>query len=71
MPKIINDFEFNHGGGSSFDGKTFDGQATSMNVLKRWEELSKDKKFISFFLRNKNLLKLSRKIFGEGYGSIM
>lgn len=53
-----------YGGGSSFDGRQFDGKANQMNVLNRWQYFSND---ISYrkLLDNDELLEYSEQIFGH------
>lgn len=53
------------GGGSSFDGKDFHGNASSMNVLNRWREYVDDKEFRSYLKNYKELVELSEAIFGH------
>ncbi|MEM1169856.1 MAG: hypothetical protein AAGJ08_12450 [Cyanobacteria bacterium P01_H01_bin.35] len=51
------------GGGSSFEGKQFDGKASSMDVLNRWQKVSDNPKYKQFF--NQEVLQYSEKIFGH------
>ena len=51
------------GGGSSFDGKQFDGQATSMNVLNRWQKFCDNPQYKQFF--NPEVLEYSEQIFSH------
>lgn len=51
------------GGGSSFDGKQFDGQATSMNVLNRWQKFCDNPQYKIFF--NQEVWEYSEQIFGH------
>ena len=51
------------GGGSSFEGKQFDGKATSMDVLNRWHKFCDYPQYKQFF--NEEVLKYSEKIFGH------
>lgn len=52
------------GGGSSFDGKEFDGQATKMDVLNRYKLFEDDPAYQSL-VNNEELIEYSRKIFGD------
>ena len=49
--------------GSSFDGKRFDGEASQMQVLKRWQGMAEDPLYRSLF-RDRELVDLSNEIFG-------
>ncbi|WP_293124224.1 hypothetical protein [Okeania sp. SIO1I7] len=51
------------GGGSSFEGKEFDGKATSMDVLNRWKKVADNPQYKQFF--NQEILKYSERIFGH------
>jgi hypothetical protein len=53
-----------HGGGSSFDGSNFNMKAADMDVLNRWRAFKDDKRYKAI-LENKELAKLSDKIFGK------
>lgn len=52
------------GKGSSFDKLTMDNNAQSMKVLSRYENYLTDKKFISLFKDNMEIVELSKEIFG-------
>lgn len=52
------------GGGSSFDGMQFTGQANKMNVHNRWQQFTNDPLFKKL-LNNEELLDYSAKIFGH------
>jgi len=52
------------GRGSSFDGIKFNGKANKMKVLERWKLLA-DNAFYKTVLKDKELIKLSNKIFGK------
>ena len=52
------------GGGSSFDGMKYQGQARNMRVLERWRNYAENEVFRSFFMDGE-LLELSHCIFGE------
>ena len=60
------DFGFNrvphNGSGSSFDEMNYDGKASEMNTLKRYEEEEKDGLFLE--LIDQELVDLTRKVFG-------
>ncbi|OZH53967.1 hypothetical protein AFK68_14040 [Hydrocoleum sp. CS-953] len=51
------------GGGSSFEGKQFDGKGTSMDVLNRWQKVSDNPQYKQFF--DREVLEYSEKIFGH------
>ncbi len=51
------------GGGSSFEGKQFDGKATSMDVLNRWQKFCDDPQYKQFF--NQEVFEYSEQIFGN------
>jgi hypothetical protein len=50
-----------HGKGSSFDKRSYDGRAQEMDVLERWRKFSSDKVFLSLF--NPEIRRLSRQLF--------
>ena len=52
------------GGGSSFERKQFNGKATSMDVLNRWQKVSDNPRYKEFFT-NQEILKYSERIFGD------
>ncbi|MDY7004752.1 MAG: hypothetical protein SWX82_12550 [Cyanobacteriota bacterium] len=52
------------GGGSSFEGKQFDGKATSMDVLNRWQKVADNPRYRELF-NNQKILKYSERIFGH------
>ena len=52
------------GGGSSFEGKQFDGKATSMDVLNRWQKVSDNPQYKEFFT-NQEVWEYSERIFGH------
>ena len=52
-----------HGGGSSFDGKNLDGNATAMDTNNRWQHFIKDPIYRQL-INNKELLDYSQQIFG-------
>ncbi|NEN90938.1 MAG: hypothetical protein F6K48_19295 [Okeania sp. SIO3H1] len=52
------------GGGSSFEGKEFDGKATSMDVLNRWQKVADNPRYRELF-NNQKILKYSERIFGH------
>ncbi|MCP2728013.1 hypothetical protein [Limnofasciculus baicalensis] len=52
------------GGGSSFQGKELDGDATKMDVLNRYKKFENDPNYQEL-LKNEELLDYSRKIFGH------
>ena len=54
----------NWGGGSSFDGTEFQGQAEKMDLLGRWKHFVDDPEYRNLF-KNKQLIAYSEKIFGE------
>lgn len=54
--------------GSSFDGMKFNGKANKMKVLERWKSLI-DNKFYRIILVDKELNRLSNKIFGKNQES--
>ena len=56
------------GGGSSFDKQKFNGGADSMKVTERWKEFIDNDEFKSY-LRDKELIELSEKIFGHIQGT--
>ncbi|HBL10233.1 MAG TPA: hypothetical protein DD379_02125 [Cyanobacteria bacterium UBA11162] len=60
------------GGGSSFDGLQFHGQATNMDILNRWKHFSENPEFRKL-LNNKKLIEYSERIFGyiEGTESLL
>ncbi|NES79307.1 MULTISPECIES: hypothetical protein [unclassified Okeania] len=51
------------GGGSSFEGKEFDGKATSMDVLNRWRKVVDNPQYKKFF--NREIFEYSERIFGH------
>jgi hypothetical protein len=53
------------GGGSSFDGLTFQGKAEQMDIANRWRQLAGDEEFRSLFQGREELFALSRQIFGD------
>ncbi|MDJ0556303.1 MAG: hypothetical protein QNJ68_18070 [Microcoleaceae cyanobacterium MO_207.B10] len=52
------------GSGSSFEGKEFDGKATSMDVLNRWQKFADDPKYRGLF-SNPEICEYSERIFGH------
>ncbi|HBE21064.1 MAG TPA: hypothetical protein DEG17_17385 [Cyanobacteria bacterium UBA11149] len=52
------------GGGSSFEGKEFDGKASEMDVLNRYKGFENDPNYQEL-LKNEEVLEYSRKIFGH------
>lgn len=50
------------GGGSSFDERRFDGEATRMDVLRRWRHSQHDERYRHLF--NAEVLRLADEIFG-------
>ena len=52
-----------HGGGSSFDGKSLDGKATTMDITSRWKYFVNNPTYLKL-INNKKLLYYSQKIFG-------
>lgn len=61
----------NRGGGSTFDGTKFDGQAQKMNVLGRWEESDnfiKKRRLFKALRSDKKMDELVAKIYPELYG---
>jgi hypothetical protein len=52
-----------HGGGSSFDGKKLDGEASKMDLNNRWQNFANDPVYRKL-LDNEELLDYSQKIFG-------
>jgi protein O-GlcNAc transferase len=57
-----------YGGGSSFDGSDYHGQADRMPVLQRWKTLANDQRFRQLF-SDKELVELSEQIFGRIEGT--
>ena len=53
------------GGGSSFEGKAFEGKAQAMAVLERWQKYADDATYQAFFKDHAALLTYSEKIFGQ------
>ena len=53
-----------HGGGSSFEGKEFDGKGTTMDVLNRHKKFEDNPDYQNL-LKNEELLDYSRRIFGH------
>ncbi len=51
------------GGGSSFERKQFNGKASSMDVLNRWQKVSDNSQYKEFF--NQEVLEYSEQIFGH------
>lgn len=54
------------GGGSSFDGRKYNRHADKMDVLQRWKEYWKDKKFRDLF--TPEVIALANKIFDASCG---
>lgn len=54
-----------YGGGSSFDGMTFDGTGQSLNVLERWREMLDDDLFNFLLLAGEENLELNEELFGN------
>jgi len=52
-----------HGGGSSFDGRSLKGNATSMNVLNRFEDFLDNQEFRMLFEKDDELKQLSHEVF--------
>lgn len=52
------------GGGSSFEGRQFDGKASEMDVLNRWKHFAKDPSYRKL-LNNQEMLEYTEKIFGH------
>ncbi|MGB3512502.1 MAG: hypothetical protein WBA93_25355 [Microcoleaceae cyanobacterium] len=52
------------GGGSSFEGKQFDGKATSMDVLNRWQKVADLPRYRELF-SNQEVFEYSERIFGH------
>ncbi|NER06925.1 MAG: hypothetical protein F6K17_32260 [Okeania sp. SIO3C4] len=52
------------GGGSSFEGKEFDGKATSMDVLNRWQKVADNPRYRKLF-NNQEIFEYSERIFGH------
>ncbi|MEC4893037.1 MAG: hypothetical protein SAL07_12640 [Oscillatoria sp. PMC 1051.18] len=52
------------GGGSSFEGQEFDGQATKMDILNRWKHFQADPKYLQL-VNNRKLYDYSQRIFGS------
>jgi len=52
------------GGGSSFDGTNFSGQAIQMDVLNRWKSCSNDPSYKRLF-KNREVIEYSERIFGH------
>jgi len=52
------------GFGSSFDGEKFNGKASEMKVLERWKKFE-DNQFYRDIFKDKKLIEISNKIFGE------
>ena len=52
-----------HGGGSSFDGKSLDGKATTMDTSNRWKYFVDNPTYLGL-IKNKKILNYSHKIFG-------
>jgi len=52
------------GGGSSFEGKQFNGKALSMDVLNRWQKLADNPRYQELFI-NKKIFEYSEQIFGH------
>jgi len=59
-----------YGVGSSFDGKKLDGQASKMNLLKRWEYVSPSPYFRRL-VSKKDMWNLSRTIFGDLHTNVV
>jgi hypothetical protein len=56
------------GKGSSFDHRTRDRQAQTMNINRRWRQLRDDVGFKKILQEYKDLVIISKKLFGEEYG---
>ncbi|MDJ0556305.1 MAG: hypothetical protein QNJ68_18080, partial [Microcoleaceae cyanobacterium MO_207.B10] len=52
------------GGGSSFKGKQFDGNTTSIDVLNRWQKFADDPQYRELF-NNPEISEYSERIFGH------
>lgn len=52
------------GGGSSFDGRGYDGRADKMDVLKRWHKYYSDREYAEKILSDDEAIELNRQIFG-------
>ncbi|NEO99038.1 MAG: hypothetical protein F6K58_10230 [Symploca sp. SIO2E9] len=52
------------GGGSSFEGREFDGKAIQMKVLDRWKVFAEDPRYLKL-LGNEEILEYSKRIFGD------
>ncbi|NET05472.1 MAG: hypothetical protein F6K16_12315 [Symploca sp. SIO2B6] len=52
------------GGGSSFEGREFDGKAVQMKVLDRWKVFAEDPRYLKL-LDNEEVLEYSKRIFGH------
>ena len=52
------------GGGSSFEGKNFDGKATSMDVLNRWQKFAYNPRYRELFSNHK-IFEYSERILGH------
>lgn len=54
------------GGGSSFDGVSYDGRAAKMDVLNRWTRYASDPDFTELFIRDKGIRERFEGIYGRG-----
>jgi len=52
------------GGGSSFEAKSFDVKATSMDVLNRWQKVADNPRYRELF-SNQEIFEYSERIFGH------
>jgi hypothetical protein len=57
-----------YGGGSSFEGRKKNGQASDMNTRDRWKHFVDDESFITCF-RDPRIINTSEKIFGKTQGA--
>ena len=57
-----------YGGGSSFEGRKLNGQASTMNTRDRWKHYADDENFIACF-HDPRIINMSGKIFGETQGA--
>ena len=51
------------GGGSSFDGLSFDGKAQNMGVLTRWKHYQHNTKYLAILKRHPKLTEISQQLF--------
>lgn len=55
----------NHGGGSTFDGTSFNGSGSQMNVLRRFESMMSNPHY-RFLVDNPKAIALDKELFGNG-----